>query len=425
MKKIIILILLLCSATLLAHDYVPGKAQDHPILLRNGNIYPVSSPVMPNSDLLFENGLITAIGQNLTPPENCEIIDVSGKNIYPGLIAPNSFLGLVEIGAVPVTNDMNEIGQNNADTKTAVAYNPDSEVIPTVRSNGITTALIAPRGAEIAGRSCIVNLDAWTIEDALIKDINALHIYWPSQTVNTKRMDDDSPEKQIQHNIEKCHNIYHVFEQAEAYLLAKKAGKISELDQRLEAIIPALDGQLPVFIHAERYREIEQVLAFARKHQLKIVLIGGRDIPKMTDQIRRDSIPVIISRSQALPNREDESYDQAYALAAKLYADSIPFCFSYGSYTGTRNIQFQASQAVAFGLPEDIALRALTLSTAEILGIDDQLGSLEIGKKATIVVSKGDILDHLTDQIENVFIDGRVVDLDDKQKELYRKYLQK
>ncbi|MBU1148494.1 amidohydrolase family protein, partial [Patescibacteria group bacterium] len=377
----------------------------------------------PATDLLFENGLITAIGQNLTPPENCEIIDVTGKNIYPGLIEPNSYLGLIEIGSVPVTVDLNEIGKNNADVKTSVAYNPDSEIIPTVRSNGITTALIAPKSSEISGRSCIVNLDGWTIEDALIKDLNALHIYWPSQYINTSPNVDDTPEKQIDRNIEKCHNIYHIFEQAEAYFLAKKAGKISEIDQRLEAIIPAFEGKLPLFIHADTYRQIEQAITFTQKHKLRMVLVGGQDTPKMTEILRQNSIPVILGRTQALPNREDENYDQAYSLAAKLYADSVQFCFSNSSYTGTRNLPFQAAQAVAFGIPKEIALRSVTLSTAEILGIDDILGSLEIGKKATIVVSKGDILDHRTHQVERVFIDGRIVDLDNKQKELFKKYL--
>lgn len=423
MKKIIILIIIFLAAQIWAHDYIPGKAQDHPIMLKNGNLYPVSSDMMPATDLLFENGLITAIGQNLTPPENCEIIDVTGKNIYPGLIAPNSYLGLIEIGAVPVTQDMNDIGLNNADAKTSVAYNTESEIIPTVRSNGITTALIAPKSSEIAGRSCIVNLDAWTIEDALIKDINALHIYWPSQIVNTKRTADDSPEKQIEKNIEKCHNIYHVFEQAEAYYLAKKAGKIKDIDQRLEAILPVFERKMPLFIHANTYRQIEQAIVFVQKHNLQMVLVGGRDAPRLADKLKQNNIPVILGKAQALPNREDASYDQAYALAAHLYADSIPFCLSYGSYTSTRNLPFQASQAVAFGLPKEIALRSITLSTAEILDIDDQLGSLEIGKKATLIISNGDILDHRTNRIESVFIDGRTVDLDNKHKELYRKYL--
>lgn len=422
-----VVILIFCAfpSSATSHDYVPGTVPDHPIMLTNGTIYTISNGILSETDIQFEDGIITAIGQNLPQPDNCEVIDITGKHVYPGLIAPNTSIGLVEIGAVSASVDRTELGPNNADVRSNIAYNPDSEIIPSVRANGITTVLVVPGGSVVKGRSALMNLDGWTQEDAIIKENVALHINWPSQSISSRPWIEMTPEEQKERNQKRAKQLDEIFETAHAYYLAKKAGTAQELDLRLDAMVPVFSGELPVFINASDYRQIDQALEFANKYNLHIVIVGGADSWKLTEQLKQDNIPVILSRVQANPSREDEPYDMRYELPALLARDSVKFCLSYGSYTGTRNLPFQAAQAVAFGLDKELALRALTLSTAEILGIEDELGSLEIGKRATLVVSNGDILDHLTHEIVLEFIDGKPVDLNNKHKELYEKYRQK
>lgn len=408
-----------------AHDYVPGKRQETPILLRGGDLYTVSGGVLEGTDLLFENGRIAQIGKNISPPAGTETIDVSGKHVYPGLIAPNTTIGLTEIGAVDATKDISERGRNNANVQSHIAYNPDSEIIPVTRSNGITTALIVPGGSLIRGRSSLINLDGWTKEDAMEKMNLALHISWPRMSVSNAWWMEKSAEDQKKDNAENLEAVYKLFDQAKAYYTAKKADPTMDIDAKWEAMLPIFDKELPVFVGASDVRQIEMSIAFAKKQGIRIVIVGGREAWKVSDLLIENDIPVILSRTQASPMRRHYAYDFAYTLPKRLTDAGIKFCLSYGSASNVRNLPFQAGQAVAYGLSKEDALRSITLSTAEILGVDKEIGSLEVGKKATLIVSDGDIMDFLTNNVILEFIEGRKVDLDDKHKELYRKYREK
>jgi len=423
MRYLVLSTVLLIAATAVAHDYTPGTKQTEPILLKGGDLYTISDGVLETTDLLFIDGRITAIGENLTAPPGGRVIDVTGMQVYPGLIAPWSALGLVEIGEVRATLDLQEVGQVHPEIQAHIAYNTDSEIIPTVRSNGITTALIVPRGGVISGRSSLMNLDGWTYEDAAEKLNLGLHVNWPQERIITAWWMEKTAEEQKEDNAKSRRQLIEAFEAARSYYLAIQADPTIATDTRWEAMRPLFTGEMKLFIHADEYRQIEQAVAFAVKNNLRTVLVGGREAHQLTDLLKEHDIPVVLGSLHVTPLREDDDYDLPYRLPKLLSEAGVRFCISSGSSaTGTMNLPFQAGQAVALGLSPEEALRSVTLSAAEILGVAKDLGSLEVGKKATLIVAAGDILDVLTNRVVLEFIEGREVDLDNRHRELYRKY---
>ena len=420
---------LLLPASAFAHDYVPGKPQSHVIVLKGGDLYTVSSGVMKATDLVFDKGRITQIGKNITAPAGAEVIDVSGKRVYPGLIAPETALGITEIGAVRATRDVSEVGSVTPEVSTHVAYNPDSEVLPTIRSNGVTTALVAPGGSLVRGRSSLLNLDGWTKEDAAEKLDLGLSVSWPRTSIINAWWMTQSAEEQKKNNEKNRKKLVEVFEKAHRYYVAKQTGDDLPEDLRWEAMAPIFSREMPVMISANGYRQIDQALELAKKYNLRIIIVGGGEAWKLADRLKHDNVPVILRRVQSMPMRQDDGYDDAYRLPKKLADAGVKFCFSNSaggpSTWDTRNLPFQAGQAIGGGLDPQTALRSLTLTTAEILGVDKEIGSLDIGKKATLVVSNGDLLDPLTNMVVYEFIGGRRVDLNNRHKQLFEKYRQK
>ncbi len=414
------------GVSVLAHVYVPGKKQSQPILLKGGDLYTVSDGVLPKTDLLFDNGRITQIGANLAAPANAQTIDVSGKRVYPGLIDGASGLGLVEIEAARATKDNAEVGRVHPEVQSLVAYNPDSELIPTVRANGVLLGVVAPEGGVISGRSALIKFDGWTREDCVEKADAALHLNWPSVAISTSSWVEKTAEEQKKEMAENREDLRKSFTTAKAYYVARKAGTQKEIDQRWEAMMPIFDQSMPVYVNANDARQIEQAVHFAKEHGIRIIVCGGREAYRVTDLLKANNIPVVLGRVQLLPYREDDDYDAPYKLPKLLHDAGIKFCLSYGYATwAARSLPFQASQAVAFGLDREAALRSLTLSAAEIIGVEKDLGSLTVGKKATLIVSDGDILDPITQRVTHAFIDGRAVDLNNRHKQLYDKYRQK
>jgi len=410
-----------------AHDQVPGPDQGAPILLRGGDLYTVSGGVLASTDLLFADGRIVGIGPDLAVPDGAEVIVVSGKRVYPGLIAPNTTLGLIEIGAVRATNDRAEVGEITPEAAAHIAYNPDSELIPSVRAHGITTAQVAPIGSLIRGRSLLTRLDGWTKEDSAIRLVDGLHLEWPGVAVRSGRRVRESAEAQREAMAEQRRSLRAAFHTARAYRLAREADPETPVDPRQEAMLPVLRGELPLFVTANDYRQIVEALAFAEEQQVRMILVGGAESYLLTDRLKRSDVPVIVGSTTALPFRTGDAYDQRHRLPALLHEAGVRFCLSHLTWGAwaVRDLPLQAGHAVAYGLPEDAALRALTLSTAEILGIDEEQGSLDVGKSATLFVSDGDVIDVLGQKISLMFIDGRRVDLDNRHRELYRKYAQK
>jgi imidazolonepropionase-like amidohydrolase len=420
---------LVASRTATAHDQVPGAPQSKPVLLRGGDLYTVSAGVLTGTDLLFDGGRITAVGPRLEAPPGAEVIDVSGRRVVPGLIAAGTTLGLIEIGAVRATNDTAEIGDVTPEAAAHVAYNPDSEILPTVRVHGIATAQVLPAGALVRGRPFVTHLDGWTKEDSAVRRTSGLAITWPVLP-RASRFDTGrrrrSPEDLEQERREAIARLKRVIDDARAYLADRAADPSRPADLRGEALSGVLAEGEPAFIAADSQRDIRDAVEFAAEHKLRMVLVGGADAWRVTDLLREHDVAVILGSTLGLPRRDDDAYDQAFRTPALLHEAGVRFCIAdTGESWNVRNLGLHAAQAVTFGLPPDAALRAVTLSVAEILGIDAELGSLDVGKSATLFVSEGDPLDSLTRRVTHLWIRGRRVDLDDRHQELYRKYRQK
>ncbi len=412
-----------------ASDPIPAAAQTKPVVLKGATIHPVSGPAITSGAIVFEGGKITAIAADAPVPAGAEVIDVTGKHIYPGLISANSVLGLVEIGAARATVDIEESGEINPNVSSVTSINPDSELIPVARSNGILTAHSVPEGGLVSGKSAVIRLDGWTPEEMTVRSPAALHLRWPNLTLNR---DPRAPKKleDQQKEIDKAQKqIRDLFLTARAYWQARKSQSADfKSDLRWEAMIPLFDQTLPLFVHADSMAQIEAALAFAKEMQLKIVLVGGRDAWRMTAQLKATDTPVIIALATALPPRRGDPYDSAFSNAARLHEAGIRFCIATGGRSSEapheRNLPYEAGMASAYGLPKDEALKAVTLYPAQLLGVADRLGSLEPGKAATLIVTSGDPLD-LPTQIEAAYIDGRKIDLTNRQTRLRDKYREK
>ena len=430
-KQIILLFLIALVIQIRASDQIPAPPQDHPIALTGATIHTVSGETIQDGTILFENGIITAIGMDVVLPEQTEVIELPGRHVYPGLIAANSMLGLIEIEAVRATLDYSETGEINPNVRAEVAYNPDSELLPVARANGITLALSVPSGGLISGTSALMMLDGWTWEDMIIKAPVGLHINWPNMKISSSaKKSEEEQKKDIDEQIRK---IRQAFADARAYLKAKESEEqkgipYHETDSRWEAMIPVLKGEVPVIIRANEIRQIEAAVDWASEENLKMVLLDGYDSWRASGLLKEKNIPVIVADIHRLPERRWEGYDTPFTLPLKLYKAGIKFCIA-GSGSSSdapdeRNLPYQAATAAAYGLPKEEALKSITLYPAQILGVDDQVGSLEVGKDATLIVTDGDPLEIET-QVEMEFIQGREIDLTSRHTQLYEKYLQK
>lgn len=413
------------SLTAAAHDIVPGAPQQQPIVLQNGTLHTVTNGVMNEADVLFIDGKISAVGVDLDVPAEALVIDVTGKHVYPSVIAMDTTLGLREIEAVRATEDAGETGFLTPEVSGHVAYNPDSEVIPTIRYNGITHAQVVPQGELITGRSSLLQLDGWTYEDAAERLNLGVHLNWPRVGINNAWWERRSPEEQRKANAEARKQVEAAFIQAKAYHDAKQAGALNGTDLRWEAMLGLFDGSSTLFVHANDKRQIEEAMEFTKEYGFDWVLMGARDAWRMADQLAAAEVRVVFGAPFGLPSRHDESFDQAFATPAALAAAGVDFAISYPGYWDVRNLPFAAGNAAAYGLTPEQALQAITLKPAEFLGVADRLGSIEVGKQATLVISAGDLLDPIGQDVEQLFIEGRQVDLNNRHKQLYSKYKQK
>ena len=422
--------LLIVHCSLFASDPVPAQKQDHPIALTNATIHPVSGPDIPNGTILFENGKITGIGTSVSLPANAEKIDVAGKHIYPGLINANSTVGLTEIEAVRATNDYAEAGQINPNVRSEIAVNPESELIPTLRANGVVIANVMPQGGLIAGRSAAIMMDGWTQEDVVLKAPIGLVVTWPQMTISHSPWIRQTEEEQKKDHAKQMKELNDAFADARAYMSAKKAEAAKEIpyhatDLRWEAMIPVLEKKIPVFVNANEIQQIEAAVQWAKEENIKIVIVSGRDSWRVAGLLRANDVPVIVGPTLDEPSREWEPYDAAYAVPSKLFAAGVQFAISgEGEAFAERNTPYHAAMAAAYGLPKEEALKAVTISAAKILGIDAQTGSLEIGKDATLIVTNGDPLEIETN-VQMEYIQGKKIDLRSRHTILYDKYREK
>ena len=420
-----LLLLLTAVHPLAANPEIPGAPQSKPIALVGGTIHPITGPVLHNGTLLFDQGRIVRLGKGIPIPNNSQVINVTGKHIYPALFDAMTNMGLVEVKAVRASVDEAEVGSINPNVKAQVAVNPDSELIPVARSNGVLLVLTAPTSGTISGQAAVLQLDGWTWEDMTLKSDVGMILKWPNMAAVSDWWLDKSAKQQIADRDKTLKNLRKTFADAEAYRQARQAKlKGQDLDARWEAMIPVLTGKLPVIIQANEIQQIQAAVAFASERKLKMILFGGQDAPRCATLLKKHKIPVIVGGVYRLPRRRHDAYDDAYTLPERLRQLGIKFCIcSFGRFgaANVRNLPYHAAVSVAFGLPEDEALKAITLAPAEILGVEQRVGSLQPGKDATLIITTGNPLETTT-QVEGAFIQGRRVQLNDRHKRLWHKY---
>lgn len=430
---LLLFVLGIAASGALASDQVPAPPQNHPIALIGGDIHTVSGDVISNGTILFDKGRIVGIGAQIALPDGTERIDVSGLHVYPGLIDANTTIGLTEISAVRATRDFAEVGQIKPNVRTEVGWNPDSEILPVTRANGITVAQSVPLGGLISGKSGLMMLDGWTWESMTLKAPDGLHIWWPRMRIIVSPFMRQKPKEQEKARDEAIAKIRKIFAEAKAYLKAKAAEKNPsvpkhESDLRLEAMRPVLEKQIPVYVHADDILQIEAAVDWARETGVRMVLVGGYDAPRVSNLLKNNNIPVIIGGIYRLPMRRWEDYETPFTVPVRLFKAGVKFCIgsSGGPFNAAheRNLPYNAGAAAAYGLPKTEALRAVTLYPAQIMGVEDRIGSLEKGKDATLIVTTGDPLE-ISTQVKMEFIQGRKVDLSSRHTQLYEKYLKK
>ncbi len=419
--------------TLIIFITTVATAQNKSVLIINGIAHLGTDSVIQNSIIGIKDGKINLVADATTAKIDKavydEVIDATGKSIYPGFIAPNSTLGLTEIEAVRATNDFREIGTTLPNIRSLIAYNTDSKIIPTVRTNGILMAQITPRGGLVSGTSSIVVLDGWNWEDAAYKVDDGIHINWPN-LVGRKLIDEDNGtygpyEKNKEYN-RQANELKKLFDDAKAY---NETDVKEEKNLRFEAMKGIFAGTQTLFIHSDKVKEIVEAVNFVKQYQLKrVALVGGKDSWMVTDLLKQNNIAVVVSRTHDLPEHPEDDIDLPYKLPYLLQKAGVQFCLNNEGgmeAAGTRNLPFLAGTAAAYGLTKEQAVKAITLSTAKILGIDKTTGSLETGKDATLFISAGDALDMRTNNVEKAFIKGKSIELDNEQKQLYLKYKNK
>ena len=403
--------------------------QSEPIALTGATIHTVTAGVIENGTILFENGVITAVGADIEVPDGARVVDVSGKHIYPGLIDAYSTVGISEIGAVDVSSDVNELGDFNPNVRAAVAVNAESRHIGTTRSAGVLVTLTTPGGGLISGMSSAMNLEGWSWEEMSLESAAALNVNWPNPNPRRFRgfrgFGPPGPQEDPPTYEERVQELKDFFAEARAYRDAAAAGEELRSDSRYAAMIPALDGDIPVVVSADGAAQINDAITWAEEEGVRIVIRGGGDAIHVADRLAANDIPVILTSTMAAPGRAYEGYDGAYTMPARLHEAGVRFAISGGSGALYSNrLPWEAGVAVAFGLPEEEALKAVTINAAEFMGIADRVGSLEPGKQATLLITTGTPLD-MTSEIEQAYIQGRELDMMDIQKWFFDKYMTK
>jgi imidazolonepropionase-like amidohydrolase len=403
----------------------PAKPQSKPVVITGGTIHIGNGQVISNGYIAFDHGKITAIGEGAAPnTAGAEVIDASGKQIYPGFICPITTLGLVEVeSGARGTVDESETGELNPNVHSLVAYNTDSKVIPTIRSNGILLAQPTPGGGTLSGQSSVVQLDAWNWEDAAYKTDIGLHLTWPVARVVTRRRAIPTPGTPQETPAERAQKavdaIEKLFTEAKAYA---EIGHPSISNVRLEAMKGLFNGSKKLFVNADGAKEILQAVAFAKRMGISAVIVGGNESYLVTDVLRENNVPVILKETQRLPDREEDDVYLPYKLPKMLQDAGVLYGLTGIGFWRQRNLPFEAGEAVGYGLTKEQAVSMITQNNAKILGIDKTTGTLETGKDANLFISKGDALDMITIDVDAAFIQGRNINLDNVHKQLYRKF---
>jgi imidazolonepropionase-like amidohydrolase len=419
------------AATLLAAALPLWAGADDSFLIRGVTVHPVSGPEVPNTSLLVRDGKIAEIGSKAAASKGVKAIDGKGLHVYPGMIDSGTDVGMAEVGAVRETHDTTELGEFKPQLRAGIAVNPSSEHIAVTRANGITSFIALPEGGTIAGQASLMHTDGWTWEEMQVRMGAGMHLIFPSLGPSGGRggggfggFGPRVPFVEARRTYDRrLRELNEYLESARRYQKAKAAGGPGfKTDLHLEAMLPVLERKMPLVVTAMRDRAIKDAVAFADKEKVRIVLAGVRKPGETVAELKKRDIPVILGPTLALPLEEDDPYDEPFALAGELYKAGVKIAFASFSSEFSRNLPYQAANAVGFGLPEQEALKAVTLNPAQIWGVADEIGSIEVGKWADLMVTDGDPLQGSTN-VKHVFIKGKEVDLESKHTKLYKKYL--
>lgn len=428
MKHILFIFLLSAFNTIsIAQETVyPAPPQKNTFALTNATIHVGNGEVIENGMVLVSNGKITDV-RPTAPIADVAVFDCKGQHIYPGLILPNSQLGLVEVNSVRATQDNRELGEYNPNIRSIVAYNADSKIINTLRTNGILMANVVPNGGLISGTSTVVQLDAWNWEDAAYLSDHGMHFRMPS--LLTRRgggrggfafFAQQQQGDPVQRGLNQIEAVKMFFKEAKAYHAVSNP---SPVNLKYAATKGLFDKKQKLFIHCNIVKEMLIAIDFVKEFGFEVVIVGGSDSWQIAPMLKEHNISVILNQMHSLPTMMDDDVDQPYKTPAMLQQAGVLFAIGdEDGNTHSRNLAFNAGTAVAYGLTKEQALTAVTLNTAKILGISAKTGSIEIGKDANLVVSKGDLLDMRTNQLTRAYIQGRELKLEDKHKQLAERY---
>ncbi|HYK47825.1 MAG TPA: amidohydrolase family protein [Parafilimonas sp.] len=413
------LLILIVTKTYSQPNVLPAVPQSGTIALTHATIHVGNGDVIDDATIIFSNGKITSVGKNVATGD-AKTIDCTGKQIYPGLILSDSNLGLTEIQAIRSERDEYELGDLNPDVRSLVAYNTDSKIINTVRSNGVLLANVVPNGGVISGSSSVMQLDGWNWEDAAYKTDIGIHFRMPRLVPYSKENTETDILKRAYEQIDDVRNF---FRDAKSYF---NESSHVQRNIKIESVKGLFDHTQTFFVHCNLVNEMMIAVEFAKEFGFKTVIVGGAESNKITDYLKDNNIAVILNEMHNLPIMQDDDVDMYAKLPYQLQQAGVSYCINdFDQMNRGRNIMFNAGVAVGYGLTKEQALQAITLSPAKILGIDKQTGSLEVGKDANVIVSDGDLLDIRTNNIIYAFIQGKQINLDNKQKQLYQRYATK
>lgn len=402
-----------------------GQTRPQTYAIKNARIVTVSGPTIPNGSILIQDGKIAQVGTNISIPSNAKVIDAKGLTAYPGMIDPQTAMGLQEITSVQATQDVSELGELNPELRASAAINPQSEHVAITRANGITTVGSLPRGGLISGQGAIIDLDGWVLKDMLLKDSAVMVINYPrdlnplaNATETQRREAEDARKKRID-------LLHRTLKDAQAFarIVSARPGD-ADMNPRLRALVPVVNGQEPALFNVDTENEIKGALDLIDEFKLKGVLSGCAEAWKVVSLLKNKNVPVILGATLDSPGDDSYPYDVNYATAAALVKAGVKIAFTSDSTSSARDLPWHAAMSVAFGLPKEEALKAVTINAAQILGIDAQTGSIAEGKIANIMLTDGDPLEHAT-KVKQLFIAGKPVELKSKHTDLYDKFIKR
>lgn len=432
--KNIVLTIAFASLTLFAFsqdDVYPAPKQTGTTVITNATVHVGNGQVLENTSVVITDGKITAVGTNATAPAGATTVDAQGKHVYPGLILAVTNLGLVETPSVRATSDVQELGELNPNVRSIVAYNTDSKIINVLRSNGILLANVTPEGGVISGASSVVQLDAWSWEDAAYKTDAGIHFRMPALLArprgfgggNTGAGQGGQQPDPVKQGLEQVDRMKSFFREAAAY---NSTSEHDVQNLKFAAVKGLYDKTKKLFVHANTVKQMLVALDFVKEFNFDVVIVGGSDSWQIADLLKQANVSVILSQPHNLPTLPDDDIDQPFKTPAMLQKAGVLFAINdEDGQTRGRNLAFNAGTAASYGLTKEQALQAITLNAAKIIGVGDKTGSIEVGKDANIIISTGDILDMRTSNVTDAFIQGRKIDLNNKQKQLAERYQQK